>query len=204
MGPDADDILRSFKLSDDDEKKYDMVKDKFESHFVKRRNVIFERGKFNSQRQEEGEPVDTFITDLYTLAVHCQYGELHDELIRDNLVVGIHDETLSEKLQLDAKLTLDKAVTAVHQSEAIKSQQSTVRGENVKDSIPSKIAIHQRGGDNKRDDQDMSVPDPSVIGADSHTHKITHNAQHEMLPVKRATRKDTSKQCVDHLLTSTK
>ena len=130
MGPDADDILRSFKLLAEDEKKYDMVKDKFESHFVKRRNVIFERAKFNSRRQEEGEPVDTFITDLYALAEHCQYGELHDELIRDRLVVGIHDAILSEKLQLDAKLMLDKAVTAVRQSEAIKSQQSTVRGEN--------------------------------------------------------------------------
>ena len=134
---------------------------------------------------------------MYALAEHCQYGELYDELIWDKLVVGIHDATLSEKLQLDAKLTLDKAVTAVHQSEAIKSQQSTVRERMTKIASllePFNIAIHQHGGDNKMDGQDMSVPDPSVIGGDSHTHAIAHNAQLEMLSVESATRKDTSKQ----------
>ena len=51
MGDRADDILRSFKLSAEDAKKYQVVKDKFEGHFVKRRNVIFERAKFNSRKQ---------------------------------------------------------------------------------------------------------------------------------------------------------
>ena len=32
----------SFRLSDDDSKKYDVVKGKFDSQFVKRRNVIYE------------------------------------------------------------------------------------------------------------------------------------------------------------------
>ena len=49
MGNDAEDILRSFLLSDYDSKKYDVVKGKFDSHFVKRRNVIYERAKFNQR-----------------------------------------------------------------------------------------------------------------------------------------------------------
>jgi hypothetical protein len=122
MGPEGDEILRSFRLSQEDEKKYKVVKDRFEAHFVKRKNIIFERAKFNLRKQGEGEPVDSFITDLYSLAEHCQYGDLHDELIRDRIVVGLHDATLSQKLQLDATLTLDKAVAAVRQSEAVKSQ----------------------------------------------------------------------------------
>ena len=35
MGDEADDILRSFNLSEDDSKRYDAVKGKFESHFDK-------------------------------------------------------------------------------------------------------------------------------------------------------------------------
>ena len=73
-GDRADDILRSFKLSAEDAKKYQVVKDEFEGHFVKRRNVISERAKFNSRKQEPGEPVDAFITALYALAEHCNYG----------------------------------------------------------------------------------------------------------------------------------
>ena len=44
------------------------MKDKFERHFTMKRNVIFERAQFNMHVQEEGESVDSFITDLYTLA----------------------------------------------------------------------------------------------------------------------------------------
>ena len=70
MGDQADDIFRSFTLSDEDAKKYSEVKNKFEGHFVKRRNVIYERARFNNLKQEQGEPVDTFITALYALAEH--------------------------------------------------------------------------------------------------------------------------------------
>ena len=56
---------------------------------------------------------------LYCLAEHCAYGTLHDEMIRDRIVVGLRDANLSMKLQMDPDLTLDKA----RQSEAIKQQQ---------------------------------------------------------------------------------
>ncbi len=52
MGNQADDIMRSFQLSVADTKKYDMVKAKFDSHFVKQRNVFFKRVKFNNRTQE--------------------------------------------------------------------------------------------------------------------------------------------------------
>ena len=129
MGDDADDILRSFRLSEADSKNYDSVVSAFDSHFVKRRNVIYERAKFNQRRQEPREPVDAFITALYGLAEHCGYASLHEEMIRDRTVVGLLDAKLSEKLQLDPELTLSKAVTQVRQAEAIKQQQALLRGE---------------------------------------------------------------------------
>ena len=95
------------------------MKGKFEG-----RNTIFERAKFNMRIQGENEPVDAFITDLYALAEHCGYADLHDEMIRDRIVVGLRDARLSEKLQLDEALTLDKAVSTVRQAEAVKEQQA--------------------------------------------------------------------------------
>ena len=93
-----------------DSKIYRVVKDKFESHFVPRRNVVFGRVKFNQRRQEDGETVDAFIMDLYRLDEFCDYKVLQDELIRDRIVVGIRDSHLSEKLQMDPNLTLKKAI----------------------------------------------------------------------------------------------
>jgi hypothetical protein len=124
MGEEAEDVLRSFALTEDEVENFDTVKGKFEDHFVKRRNIIYERAKFNRRRQEQGEPVDKFITALYSLAEHCGYGTLHDEMIRDRIVVGIVNSALSEKLQLDADLTLGSAIIQVRQAETAKRQQA--------------------------------------------------------------------------------
>jgi len=127
-GDEAEDILYSFGLSDANQKKYDIVKKRFDDHFIPTRNTIFERARFNRRVQEEGESVDAFITDLYTLAEHCNYKDLRDDLIRDRIVVGIRDSQLSEQMQMDSKLTLASAIALVRQKEAVKSQQKELRG----------------------------------------------------------------------------
>ena len=71
MGDQADDILQSFGLSEEEMKNYTIVEEKFEGHFVKRRNTIYERAS-NQRKQEDGETVDSFITALYCLVEHCQ------------------------------------------------------------------------------------------------------------------------------------
>ena len=73
--------------------------------------------------QLDGESADEYITVLHSLAEDCEYGTLKAELIRDRLVVGIRDTALSQKLQLDPFLTLEKAQTSIRQNEAEKSQQ---------------------------------------------------------------------------------
>ena len=127
MGDEAEDILTSFCLTEEQRKNYTTVVEKFDSYFVKRQNLIFERAKFNRRRQEEGEPVNDFIMDLYRLAEHCSYSTLHDELIRDRIVVGLRSAALSEKLQRDADLTLEKAVQMAREDETIKKQQTLLR-----------------------------------------------------------------------------
>ena len=79
MGKEADDIMVSFALTADD-----ATRTGFESHFIIKRNNIFERAKFNLRSQQEGESVETFITDLHCLAEHCEFGVLNNELIRDS------------------------------------------------------------------------------------------------------------------------
>ena len=123
MGEEAEDILESFRLSDDEQKSYETVRTKFESYFVKKRNIVFDRISFFQRRQEEGEPVASFVNDVYALAKHCNFGALHDEMVRDILVAGIRDKRLSERLQLDGDLTLEKAVTSIRQSETVHQQQ---------------------------------------------------------------------------------
>ena len=50
-------------------------------------------------------------------------------MIRDKMVLGIHDYNLSQKMQLEPDLTLKKDIELACQSENIKKQQLTVRGQ---------------------------------------------------------------------------
>jgi len=109
MGDAAENILRSFSLTDI--KNYDTVLVKYHGYFVKKQNVIFERAKFNQQWQLQGESVDDFTTMLHSLSEYCNYRQLREEMIQDQIVIGLRDSALSEKLHQESELTLGKAIT---------------------------------------------------------------------------------------------
>ena len=116
-------------MAADERQKYDTVKSKLERHFIIKRNAIFAHAKFNLRFQKENESIDNFITDLFTLAQHCNYRTLHDEMVHDCIVVGLKDKTLSEKLQLEADPTLEKAINQDREKELVRQQQGIIRQE---------------------------------------------------------------------------
>ena len=124
---------------------YDGIIETFESFFKVRKNVIFERARFNRRNQAPGETSERYIMELYKLAEDCEYGGMKEEMIRDRLVVGIRDTVLSEQLQLDSKLTLESAKKAVRQREAVKEQQQTLNKDEQ--GAGAHVAVDQvRGG----------------------------------------------------------
>ena len=70
-----------------------------------RKTARNEHAKFNSQQQGELESVDKFI------------------------VISSQDAQLSEKIQMESKLTPERKVTLACQSECVETQQPTVRRE---------------------------------------------------------------------------
>ena len=107
LGEEAESVLTSTNISEDERKDYAAVLAKFDGFFQVRRNVIFERTQFNRRCQLPGESAEQYIVELYNLAEHCNYGTLTSEMICDRLVVGIQDASLSQRLQLDPELTLE-------------------------------------------------------------------------------------------------
>ena len=65
MGQDAEEILTSTNISNNDRKKYETVVAQFDAFFKVRKNIIFERARFNRRSQKEDETVEEFITSLY-------------------------------------------------------------------------------------------------------------------------------------------
>jgi len=66
--------------------------------------------------------VEAFIRNLYELAEHCEFGTQRDEQIRDRIVIGILDKSLSKKRQMKSDLNLDTAIHMARQSKLVKFQ----------------------------------------------------------------------------------
>lgn len=115
MGGRAEELLKQLNLSESEN--YEGVLQAFELYFNPRKNVIYERVKFNMRNQGINESINEYVTDLYKLAETCEYEGLREGLIRDRLIVGMLDRKASERLQLMYGLTLEEAINLAKQAE---------------------------------------------------------------------------------------
>ena len=88
-----------------------------------------------------GESAHTFIQDLYRLAEDCECGSLKNGLIRDLIVVGVLDDSLSDRLQARADLTLEMAVQMSRQAEARKQNKDLTRGSAISETATDSTRV---------------------------------------------------------------
>ena len=130
MGKECRQILSCLELSNEDKKKPSKILEKLEEYFAPTRNVLYERYLFHSAQQQPNENVDQYISHLRHLAESCKFGALHDEMVRDRLVLGCHDKGAKARLFREKECTLKKALEALQISEATKEQLKNIGGED--------------------------------------------------------------------------
>jgi hypothetical protein len=59
IGEEGIDIFNNFKLSDEDQKKYDLIVKRFDEYLLPKKNVIYERFLFYKRVQEPNVPMDS-------------------------------------------------------------------------------------------------------------------------------------------------
>ncbi|KAL3192600.1 hypothetical protein MRX96_058823 [Rhipicephalus microplus] len=127
MGRKSREILRSLNVKDEEIEDFKLIKSKFNDYFVHNKNIVYESARFNLRRQQLGETVDQFGTELSKLADRCDFAGMKERLIRDRFVVGLRDQVLSEELQMDPKLTMATALARARTSETVKQQQAELK-----------------------------------------------------------------------------
>ena len=144
MEPEAEHIVKNFAEAECTT--FDNLIKQFDSHFIPKKNVIFERAKFRNRVQKPGENVEIFIRALYELSENCDFGSAKDDNIRDSIVIGLSDKSVSQQLQMEASLTLATAISKARHSEMVKSQMHEVGAHSGATGTTAAVHSVQRTG----------------------------------------------------------
>ena len=79
------------------------------NHYEPKPSVIVQRFNFNRRTRASGETVAIYVAALRELALHCEFGDRLQEMLRDRLVCGINHRGIQRKLLTEADLTFDRA-----------------------------------------------------------------------------------------------
>lgn len=126
IGEEAVEVFDSFNLTEKQQTSYTEVVKSFADFCAPKKNPAYERYMFNQRSQKEGEPFDNFLIDIKRLVRTCEYADKESEMLRDRIVIEIHDTRLQSKLLEIATLTYDAAVEKCRAHEATKEQTSTM------------------------------------------------------------------------------
>jgi hypothetical protein len=122
IGEEAVEVFETFEWAKDDDKdKIKEVLKKFKEYCIPRANVLFETFRFGSRKQESGETIDCFVTALRRLAEGCEFAD-KDRRIRDQVVLGMKDDRVRERILREANPDLKKVVDYVRASETAERQ----------------------------------------------------------------------------------
>lgn len=89
---------------------FETIATKFKEHFESKTNVIVERFKFHNIKHNGFQPARDFIMELRKQAAKCNFGDTCDHMIRDQVVIGVYNESTRKRLLANAKLTLLLAI----------------------------------------------------------------------------------------------
>ena len=150
IGEDATKAFDAFEWGEaEDETKIEHVLAKFDAYCEPRTQVIYERYRFNNRKQEPGENIAAYLTELKTIAKNCQHEDITpEEILRDRIVLGIRDDKMRERLLRFNDLTLQKAEQTEHQVKLMGAS-STVNALNQGRSKNNKLSTPSRASNYK-------------------------------------------------------
>lgn len=102
-------IYNTFKFEPEEINKIDVLIDKFEQHFIPRKQVDFERHKYFKRIQLQGESVDQYVTVLKTMALQCELGDLTESITKTILTNGVSQEMRKRILEKEGR-SLEEAI----------------------------------------------------------------------------------------------
>ena len=80
------------------------------NHLNPRPSSIVYRCKFNSRFRQQGETVQQYVAELRNLSEHCEFGDQLEKMLCDQLVCGVNNEHIQQRLLAESQLEFKKAM----------------------------------------------------------------------------------------------
>ena len=133
LGPQGVEIYDSWNLSEADQQDTKKVWDAFSAYFEPKSNFRLSRYQLRNIKQEEKEPVDSFVRRLKTHSQKCKFPpEYVDDHLIDQFIVGVaHDSVRKTILDKDpSKVMLDDCIQYARTHEATDRQFHCFQGQD--------------------------------------------------------------------------
>ena len=88
------------------------------THYNPVPSEIVQRYKFHTRVRQPSETVSAFVSELRSLAEHCNFGDTLEPMLRDRLVCGINDDAIQKRLLAHSDLSFTKALRTAQGMEA--------------------------------------------------------------------------------------
>lgn len=127
MGPKSYDVITTFGLTKEDRKRYEIVKQYFDSYFDNGPKSVYESPNCSRSNRRREESADQLATARGAPAVHSAFGNSKESVIKDQILAGLPDPQPCDPLQMDHKVTYETAQKEDRSEEtAFKQQQRKV------------------------------------------------------------------------------
>ena len=138
MGIGCKKILKRLQLSADEMKEPEIILGKLESHFIPKRNILYERYIFHNTEQQAQKTINQFLIKLRQLNEPCKFGTLEDEMVQDRLVLGCKDNAARTRLFRKQDCNLKKSIESLRISrEATSVQLKKIQKESAQEPVSS-------------------------------------------------------------------
>lgn len=99
------------------------------NHVSPKPPVIAERYKFWNRRQNPGEKVSQYLTELRKMSDSCNFGEFLNDALRDMFVIGLSDKAAQKKMLTETDLTIQKAYEMALSQETANREVEEIHGQ---------------------------------------------------------------------------
>ena len=89
-----------------------------DKHYDPAPSPIVQRFTFNTRLRRSDESIAEFVAELKSIARHCKFGNVLNDMLRDRLVCGVNDTRIQRSLLQEPNLTYEKALEIAQGIEA--------------------------------------------------------------------------------------